>query len=59
VSEIEAIAARYRRALADIVNVLGPENICSCEQPPDCGLVYEAEEALRTAKEALGWRDTS
>ena len=42
----------HERALRDIVNVLGP-TICTCAQNPECGLVDEAGDALRTAQEAL------
>lgn len=48
-----AVAARYVHALATIVGFLGPDRICSCPFPADCGLPAEAEAALITAKEAL------
>jgi hypothetical protein len=51
-STAEELAVRYVRALANIVAVLGPEQICSCAFP-DCGLPEEASEALRIAKEAI------
>lgn len=42
-------------ALRDIVNVLGPDQLCTCHNPdPDCGLRDEAAEALRIARAALG-----
>lgn len=52
-SDIEMLRTqneRYKQALRDIVNVLGPE-ICTCEQ--GCGLHDEAHDALATAIEAL------
>jgi hypothetical protein len=46
---------RYRLALQNIVNALGPDRICECgpDEGPDCGLREEAAEALRLAKKAL------
>ena len=46
----------YRFALQQIVNCLGPDTVSGC---PDCndscqGLLVEADEALRIAKQALG-----
>lgn len=55
-TEAEQAAARYASALAAIVAVLGPDHICSCEFPPDCGLPDEVEEALKIAKGALAGR---
>ena len=40
--------ARLRKALVEIVNVLGPDEVLRGE-----GLVHEAADALRAAKEAL------
>lgn len=55
--DAEAVAARYARALAHIVGVLGPERVCTCMLPEDCGLQEEADEALSTAKAALAGRE--
>lgn len=52
----EAAAARYVSALAAIVAVLGPIEICSCKFHGDCGLPDEAAEALKIAKGALAGR---
>lgn len=51
------VAHRYVSALADIVAVLGPNEICSCKWPDECGLHYEAESALQTAKDALAGKE--
>jgi hypothetical protein len=53
VSGAEELAARYVRALADIVAVLGPSHICTCRFPKNCGLPEEADEALKIARAAL------
>lgn len=50
-----ALLAEVKRlcsALRNIVNVLGPDSICSCTDN-DCGLRDEASDALTVAKEAL------
>jgi hypothetical protein len=56
VDDCEHVAARYVRALAEIVAVLGPEGICGCNFGAGCGLPDEAEEALKIAKDALAGR---
>lgn len=48
---------KFALALTGIVNVLGPDKICSCRtceyEGLVCALPEEAAEALRMAKEAL------
>ena len=56
-SGAEELAARCVVALAAIVAVLGPQHICHCDFPPDCGLPEEADEALRIAKAALAGQE--
>ena len=53
----DPVAARYAAALAAIVATLGPEHVCSCELPEDCGIREEAAEALHIANTALGGGD--
>lgn len=48
-----AEAERYRAALTEIRNALGPDAICACEPPCD-SLPIEADNALRVARAALG-----
>ncbi len=55
-TSLEAAAARYVSALADIVATLGPDTICSCVPPDDCGLPEEAAYALQIAQNALAGR---
>lgn len=49
-----ALAMKYKRALRNIINVLGPESICECGPDDEgCGLRDEATQALRFALRAL------
>lgn len=45
---------RFVRALREIVAVLGPERVLACESHCE-GCAVEASEALRIAREALGY----
>lgn len=59
VEQLKVTRDRYADAtdaLREIVNVLGPDQLCTCDGPDlaDCGLRDEAADALRVARAALG-----
>lgn len=56
-TRLESLALQWQMALRRIMNVLGPDEICNCEEQHCDGLRAEAHEALRIAKEALNVND--
>ena len=58
-SAAEILAGRYLRALTEIVATLGPERVCTCTLPDDCGMRDEAAYSLQLAKDVLAGREVS
>lgn len=53
IGDPQALIVRLSSALREIVNTLGPDQVCACPPRDECGLHEEAAEALRIARDAL------